>query len=68
MRQSLLLFKNDLLSFFYVKSFTGEDLCNLLVNVLENVELIVQNVRGQGYDKDANIKCSLLSSKTTFEL
>ena len=35
---------------------TGQDLCDVLVNEQEKLELNVQNIREQGYDKGANIK------------
>ena len=44
------------IKFLPVESTTGQDLCDVLVNELENLELNVQNIRGQGYDNGANMK------------
>ena len=46
------------IKFLSVESSTGQDhdLCDVLVNELEKLELNVQNIRGQGYDNGANMK------------
>ena len=44
------------IEFLSVKSTLGQDLCDVLVNELEKLELNVQNIREQGYDNGANIK------------
>ena len=44
------------IKFLPVESTTRQDLCDVLVNELENLELNVQNIRGQGYDNSANMK------------
>ena len=44
------------IKFLPVESTTGQDLCDVLVIELENLELNVQNIRGQGYDNGANMK------------
>ena len=44
------------IKFLPVESTTGQDLCDVLVNELEKLELNVENIRGQGYDNGANMK------------
>ena len=44
------------IKFLPVESTTGQDLCDVLVNELEKLELNVQNISGQGYENGANMK------------
>ena len=44
------------IKFLPVESTTGQDLCDILMNELEKLELNVQNIHGQGYDNGANMK------------
>ena len=44
------------IEFLPVKSTSGQDLSDELINELEKLELNVQNICGQGYDNGANTK------------
>ena len=44
-----------LIEFLSEKSTTGQDLCDVIVNELEKLELN-QNIRGQGYNNGTNMK------------
>ena len=44
------------IKFLPVKNTTAQDLCDVLVNELEKLELNVQNIHGQGYDNGVNMK------------
>ena len=48
--------KKRFIEFFPVESTTGQDLCDVLVNELEKLELNVQNICGQSYDNGVNMK------------
>lgn len=47
----------DFLGFIKMESTTGIAIMTAIKNELENISLSFENLRGQGYDGSANVRC-----------
>ncbi|XP_026819055.1 zinc finger MYM-type protein 1-like [Rhopalosiphum maidis] len=48
--------REHFLGFISVENSTGENLCDVLLNILRELNIPLSNMRGQGYDNGANMK------------
>lgn len=48
--------REHFLGFISVESSTGENLCDVLLNILRELNIPLSNMRGQGYDNGANMR------------
>lgn len=53
---SKVIIRKHFLGFISVESSTGENLSDVLSNTLRELNLFLNNIRGQGYDNRANMK------------
>ncbi|XP_026821672.1 zinc finger MYM-type protein 1-like [Rhopalosiphum maidis] len=48
--------REHFLGFISVENSTGDNLCDVLLNILRELNIPLSNMRGQGYDNGANMK------------